>query len=87
MKCEEFNKDRNKYCKEKLVELKELVKTKDEIITQLVSCIKDLTNALTDKKLKNTQIHIKEPLKVSHRGFHPQTANAKIINSKHNTTK
>ena len=36
MKCEGFNKDRNKYQKEKLVELKKLVKTKDEIITQLL---------------------------------------------------
>ena len=36
MNCEEFNKDRNKYRKENLVELKELVKTKDEIITQLL---------------------------------------------------
>ena len=69
------------------MELKELVKTKDEIITQLLSCIKDLTNALTDKKLKNAQIHIKESLKVSHTDFHPQTANAKMINSKLNTTK
>ena len=46
-----------------------------------------MTNTLTDKKLKNTQIHIKESLKVSHTDFHPQTANAKIINSKLNTAK
>ena len=87
MKCEEFNKDRNKYRKEKLVELKELVKTKDEVITLFLSCIEDLANAITDKKLKNTQIHIKESLNVSHTDFHPQTVNAKITNSKLNTTK
>ena len=81
MKCGEFSKGRNKYCEEKLVVLKALMKTKDKIITQLLSCIKDLTNALTDKKFKNMQMLIKKSPKLSYTDFHPETRNVKIINS------
>ena len=60
--------------------LKELAKTKDEIITQLLSCIEDLTDALRDKRFKHTQMLIKDSPKVSRTDFHPETGIVKIIN-------
>ena len=80
MKLEVGIFSRSKYREEQFVVLKELAKTKDEIITQLLSCIEDLTDAPRDKRFKHTQMLVRDSPKVSHTDFHPETGNVKIIN-------
>ena len=63
------------------------MKTKDKVISHLLSLIKRLTTALTDKKVKSTQIQINESPKASNSDLQPQKANAKMFKTNLHTTK
>ena len=63
------------------------MKTKDKVISHLLSLIKKLTTALTDKKVKSTQIQINESPKASNSDLQPQKANAKMFKTNLHTTK
>ena len=63
------------------------MKTKDKVISHLLSLIKKLTTALTDEKVKSTQIQINESPKASNSDLQPQKANAKMFKTNLHTTK
>ena len=63
------------------------MKTKDKVISHLLSLIKKLTTALTDKKVRSTQIQINESPKASNSDLQPQKANAKMFKTNLHTTK
>lgn len=63
------------------------MKTKDKVISHLLSLIKKLTTALTDKKVKSTQIQINKSPKASNADLQPQKANTKMFKTNLHTTK